>query len=1045
MPVPFQMRVRLAKNGEGNSSPKRKSSRVKPGQASTGTVDTTKNVSKTQRWRNKIKYEDPAKYKALKEGEVAYSRFYRLSMSVAGKKLMKRNLSAKEKADAEMWAKRKEKYNEGCRRRMKKMNDRKRAEAKLKPKKQMTRSQREKIKEKERQKKQLQRANQDAEKKEAILARRRQLYAEKKAKKRQEELRAEEQELQKMRETLQCMEKKMEEKETQLVGEREELVATNHNLQERNKQLEEEVLDLRSPRAKSKALERVRQALPKSRAPNVSTVVDLVKRASPRKKALLKEAGIHVNSCLEEGVMTTVSSVLQEPKQSKKRKTLAQSLSKVLKRQRLQREASRRFGVSRKLLQNAKKLSAGRKQIPQETRQLVQDFYETHSNQIPDKKLVSKKTGKARHVLEGTIAKLHTEYNKLHPDNKVSAAMFYKLRPKNVKTRSEGKYIGCLCEYCENLQLKIDVINNQQPGAFKDLYDLSQSTMCEKPQGSKFNDLSCITRKCDECGVDKMDDKLEILLKDGNKELHWKSWDMVTATVHSRKKKDVKKRSLVEKSGTMADLIKELKAGTESFSKHLFQKDWQHQQQNKLKANLGASEAIAILDFAENFTCSYQREVQSAYYSHQSATVHPIVLYYNCSTCQRPTTESCVMISNDLVHDYHIVHEFQNTVTKHLQENRHITLSTLYRFSDGCASQYKSNGPISDISYAKEDYGFTIIHNYSGSRHGKGASDGESAVVKKNAGDAIRAGKALIDTAQSLYQYLKENMTKEAEDGSCCAPFRRTIFYIRSESVNWEREHRAKKTIKGTRMLHSIKTVHSGVVATRNLSCFCKVCLCRSPGACENQDYVKPWTECHLTKAVKGNKSSKDVSINKPGSDSDEEEDYKEQDDEEEENTSDEEFSPNAGEAEVVKGKKSSKDLSIIRPGSDSDEEEDYNEQVYEEEENTADEELSCNAATNNKIIELNDFVAVKVEGRKTRGKMFVAKVVSISDENCGLTYMISAKQKHLFTWPPGEEHIYSHPKQDIIRKLNQPEVVLLGSRLFFKFTDVLLPDVEQN
>lgn len=72
-------------------------------------------------------------------------------------------------------------------------------------------------------------------------------------------------------------------------------------------------------------------------------------------------------------------------------------------------------------------------------------------------------------------------------------------------------------------------------------------------------------------------------------------------------------------------------------------------------------------------------------------------------------------------------------------------------------------------------------------------------------------------------------------------------------------------------------------------------------------------------------------------------------------------------------------------------------------------------------------------------------QVVSISNENCGLTYMISAKQKHLFTWPPGEEHIYSHPKQDIIRKLNQPEVVLLGSRLFFKFTDVLLPDVEQN
>ncbi|KAJ8034128.1 hypothetical protein HOLleu_20842 [Holothuria leucospilota] len=89
---------------------------------------------------------------------------------------------------------------------------------------------------------------------------------------------------------------------------------------------------------------------------------------------------------------------------------------------------------------------------------------------------------------------------------------------------------------------------------------------------------------------------------------------------------------------------------------------------------------MAIFDFAENFTCSFQREVQSAYYPHASAIVHPIVLYYNCSTCLKSVTESFVMISDDLVHDYHIVHKFQKTASKHLKDKRNITLSTFYRF-----------------------------------------------------------------------------------------------------------------------------------------------------------------------------------------------------------------------------------------------------------------------------------------------------------------------------------------------------------------------------
>ena len=60
------------------------------------------------------------------------------------------------------------------------MTDRKRTEAKEKPKKHLTRNQYEQKKQKERLKKERQRASQTEEKKQAILPRRRELYAENK-------------------------------------------------------------------------------------------------------------------------------------------------------------------------------------------------------------------------------------------------------------------------------------------------------------------------------------------------------------------------------------------------------------------------------------------------------------------------------------------------------------------------------------------------------------------------------------------------------------------------------------------------------------------------------------------------------------------------------------------------------------------------------------------------------------------------------------------------------------------------------------------------
>ena len=49
----------------------------------------------------------------------------------------------------------------------------------------------------------------------------------------------------------------------------------------------------------------------------------------------------------------------------------------------------------------------------------------------------------------------YVKYTDAYADNPLTAATFYRCRPRNVKYKVRVKYVGCLCEYCEKLQLKI--------------------------------------------------------------------------------------------------------------------------------------------------------------------------------------------------------------------------------------------------------------------------------------------------------------------------------------------------------------------------------------------------------------------------------------------------------------------------------------------------------------------------------------------------------------------------------------------------------------
>ena len=238
----------------------------------------------------------------------------------------------------------------------------------------------------------------------------------------------------------------------------------------------------------------------------------------------------------------------------------------------------------------------------------------------------------------------------------------------------------------------------------------------------------------------------------------------------------------------------------------------------------------------------FQNEVQAAHWCHDQVTVHPSVTYYPCqNACGKVMTESLVFISSDLKHDFHAVHHFTGKALSHLRDVRGLVIDRVLQWTDGCASQYKSKGPFADIAHAPSQHQAAMERSFFGSRHGKGPSDGESAVVKGKASKAIKADSAVISTAKEMYEYCQSALTLKPEEDVCPENhFLRTFFWVGEDDIIRERGERNVKTLPGTRKFHCVRSNSDGGIQARHLTCYCDACI-TGTGQCSSQE-AGDWT-----------------------------------------------------------------------------------------------------------------------------------------------------------------------------------------------------------
>ena len=177
------------------------------------------------------------------------------------------------------------------------------------------------------------------------------------------------------------------------------------------------------------------------------------------------------------------------------------------------------------------------------------------------------------------------------------------------------------------------------------------------------------------------------------------------------------------------------------FREHAKRVSTQYKAKRTLKENLKDGYVAIHLDFAEDYRCRSQEEVQSAYWNTSTVTLHPAVVYFR--QAGKMKVKSFAFVSNEIRHDTKFIFALLKKLIPHVKllvpNAKHC-----HFFSHSPTSQSQNKTIFKLISHQKEYFGLKATWNYSKVGHGKGPCDPIGGTTKRQADMAVRHGKVII-------------------------------------------------------------------------------------------------------------------------------------------------------------------------------------------------------------------------------------------------------------------------------------------------------------
>ena len=151
-------------------------------------------------------------------------------------------------------------------------------------------------------------------------------------------------------------------------------------------------------------------------------------------------------------------------------------------------------------------------------------------------------------------------------------------------------------------------------------------------------------------------------------------------------------------------------------------------------------------------------------------------------------------------------------------------------------SQYRNKSIFDHVTRHEELYGLKSSWHYFESGHGKGACDGIGGVAKRMADNAVKTGRATIQSADDYFQWASQTQ------GQIQYQFITEEEYVSAFSEVQKRQL-ILKSIKGTMKFHAVAALDNGNLMARETTCTCKNCFNMEQGFVWTVENNCCWTQ----------------------------------------------------------------------------------------------------------------------------------------------------------------------------------------------------------
>ena len=280
--------------------------------------------------------------------------------------------------------------------------------------------------------------------------------------------------------------------------------------------------------------------------------------------------------------------------------------------------------------------------------------------------------------------------------------------------------------------------------------------------------MQCVMRTCSECGVDKLEMRLKEensnLLNENRTKYLVKQWE----TKREKIPATGKYRSFMHWRHdrlSNADLLNRYVNELRKMSQHSFFAAWNFHQYLVCKNNLEKGLILVVHDYAQNYLCIHQNEIQAMHWSHAQVTMHPSCISYRCPIegCSHMVLHEIVHISADMTHNAHLAQRFQSANLEILRR-RDVEIRKIKEFTDQAPSQYKNKSVFRYLAQEK----IPTIRNYFSVRHGKGPCDACAGRIKRRLATLVKSEECTINSPATCFEACKKLETEWPNKNECC-------------------------------------------------------------------------------------------------------------------------------------------------------------------------------------------------------------------------------------------------------------------------------------